>query len=199
MRGLLIRTANKEYQSNENAVRLRPLLEEALVYSVLSGISMFKIFGTDIAAPLVLRIIATLHTNQDLRVEDLSSLAEVDETRITRHLQRLQKIGFVDFQKYKEGVRFSWNHEKSTDQLRTEVQKARGRQKSNDRIKRIITIGEYLAKQAAEEERPLSPWEVGISLRYSALNHTQQTLRTLQELGFVIPTNDYRGENDFLK
>ena len=184
------------YRIKDTEVNIQRALMLALKYSSLTGLSMYDIFRIDQSAAVVANVIENLYQDSDLRIQDLHEKVGSNWTSITNHVLRLEKIGLTRFERYEGGVQFQWNNQKNLDNLETDVKK-----KLKDlplyrrhTIHRAIEVGVSLHQN---RERPMNSVEITNGIKYSksksSIHFTEHGLRILVDLGYVIPSNDFRG------
>jgi len=184
------------YKLKDDQLAVRKALKFALRYSAENNLSMYNVFSADKSAFVVTRLLRALLKEKDLRVTDLSEDLKVPYTTVTEHMLRLQKLGFVEFERFEGGVKFKWSDKAKIENFEDTIRESLKSISDNRAgvISRAINVGNFLYKNyenfysAREITKGIKCSKTDFMIYYNA-----SCLRILEGLGFVVPNNDFRG------
>ena len=92
-----LKSKNKEYFIPENKKFIQDIAEFALGYAAKEKISMLNILGNNKSTYITASILMFLGTNQNVSITDLIESLDLKWGLKTRHLERLDKYGYIEF------------------------------------------------------------------------------------------------------
>lgn len=176
------------YELNAKGRQVKESCMQALKVVASTGKSLHDILKEDKSSPIAVGILETAVWTKNSRIEDLHRTLGFAHTAITNNAQRLANEGLVTFEQL-EKIEYNWNKTKTVDDLEDYISP------TGKKLKAHQYRAWKVAKVLVNKEEALSASQLHATLGYegSSLNCTDSALRLLEEKGFAVPSNCFRG------